>query len=76
LGQLPEPGIWSIGRTKEESWQKFDAELQARLQPDGTLRKLTTEESERLALPEFDMNRFLENCKEYREWKVRHGVQQ
>ena len=73
LGELPEPGIWSIGRTKEESWRLFDRQFKLRLQPDGTLRSLNKRELEDISMPEFDMNSFLKNCKEYQQWKNRHG---
>jgi hypothetical protein len=74
LGELPEPGIWTIGSTKEESWQLFDDQFQARIQPDGTLRELSKEEHKALASTDFDKNSFLENCKEYHEWQNRHGA--
>src|SRR5689334_4939943 len=31
FGQMPDPGIWTIGTSPEEAMQEFDKELQARL---------------------------------------------
>lgn len=64
LGDLPEPGIWKVGRTKEESWQLFDKEYKTRVQRDGSLRELTLEEQQALVTPDFDMAAFLQNCQE------------
>jgi len=48
LGALPEDCIWTLGTTPEESMQEFDKELNAVLQPDGTINFLSFEERKKL----------------------------
>jgi hypothetical protein len=68
LGNIPEPGIWTVGRTKEESWQIFNEQFEQRINTDNTLKPASIVEVERFPM-DFNYDEFVRKCKE-RGWST------